>query len=155
MAKHSSEDGRVGGAFGPDSIEGGIRERVREVIQAIVNEELEAALGAAASTRVEGRQGYRHVARARTVTTSLGPTTIQMPRGRLHGMGDEPREWRSATIPRYQRRTARVDEAILGLYLAGANTRRVRGALAPLLRDAPMSKDAVAASTTLVSTSSG
>ena len=42
MAKHSSEDGRVGGGFGPDTIEGGIRERVREVIQAIVNEELEA-----------------------------------------------------------------------------------------------------------------
>ena len=85
MAKHSSEDGRVGGEFGPDSIEGGIRERVREVIQAIVNEELEAALGAAASTRVEGRQGYRHGARARTVTTSLGPTTIQMPQGACTG----------------------------------------------------------------------
>jgi putative transposase len=142
VAKHNSEDVRAGGEFGPDSIESGIRERVRVVIQAIVNQELEAALGAAVSTRVEGRQGYRHGARARTVTTSLGPTTIEMPRARLHG-GDGTREWHSATIPRYQRRTARVDEAILGLYLAGANTRRVRGALAPLLRDAPMSKDAV------------
>jgi putative transposase len=142
VAKHSSEDVRTGGEFGPDSIESGIRERVRTVIQTIVNQELEAALGAAVSTRVEGRRGYRHGARARTVTTSLGPTTIEMPRGRLR-RGDAMREWRSATIPRYQRRTARVDEAILGLYLAGANTRRVRGALAPLLRDAPMSKDAV------------
>ena len=143
VGKHISEDVRVGVAFGPDSIEGGIRERVREVIQAIVNEELEVALGAGASTRVEGRHGYRHGTRPRTVTTSLGPTTIDMPRARLHGTEGETREWRSATIPRYQRRTARVDEAILGLYLAGANTRRVRGALAPLLRDAPMSKDAV------------
>ncbi len=114
MAKHSSEDGRVGGGFGPDTIEGGIRERVLDVIQAIVSEELEAALGAGVSTRVDGRQGYRHGTRARTVTTSLGPTTIEMPRARLHGSGDGPREWRSATIPRYQRRTARVDEAILG-----------------------------------------
>jgi putative transposase len=143
VGKHISEDVRVVREFGPDSIEGGIRERVREVIQTIVNEELEAALGARPSTRVDGRQGYRHGTRARTVTTSLGPTTIEMPRGRLHRRDGGTSEWRSATIPRYQRRTTRVDEAILGLYLAGANTRRVRGALAPLLRNAPMSKDAV------------
>jgi transposase-like protein len=143
MGKHISEDVRADEAFGPDSIERGIREKVREVIQTIVNEELEAALGAGPSTRVEGRQGYRHGTRARTVTTSVGPTTIEMPRARLHDGADGPREWHSVTVPRYQRRTARVDEAILGLYLAGANTRRVRGALAPLLRDAPMSKDAV------------
>jgi len=62
-----------------------------------------------------------------------------MPRARLHDTGGKSREWHSRTIARYQRRTARVDEAILGLYLAGANTRRVRGALAPLLRGAPMS----------------
>jgi transposase-like protein len=115
VAKHSSQDGRVDREFGPDSIEGGIRERVREVIQTIVNEELEAALGAGVSRRVEGRQGYRHGTRERTVTTSLGPTTIEMPRARLHGSDDGTREWRSATVPRYQRRTARVDEAILGL----------------------------------------
>src|SRR5204862_4178437 len=36
-----------------------------------------------------------------------------------------------------------VDEAILGVYLSGTNTRRLRGALAPLLRGAPLSKDAV------------
>ena len=43
----------------------------------------------------------------------------------------------------YQRRTERVDEAILGVYLSGTNTRRLRGALSPLLRGAPLSKDAV------------
>jgi transposase-like protein len=36
-----------------------------------------------------------------------------------------------------------VDEAILGVYLAGSNSRRIRGALAPLLRGGPLSKDAV------------
>ena len=46
-------------------------------------------------------------------------------------------------IPGYQRRTERVDEAILGIYLSGTNTRRLRGALSPLLRGAPLSKDAV------------
>jgi hypothetical protein len=33
-------------------------------------------------------------------------------------------EWRRETVRRYQRRTTRVDEAILGVYLAGGNTRR-------------------------------
>ena len=46
-------------------------------------------------------------------------------------------------MPRYQRRTARVDEAILGVYLSGTNSRRLKGALAPLLRGGPLSKDAV------------
>jgi transposase-like protein len=46
-------------------------------------------------------------------------------------------------LPRYQRRTARVDEAILGVYLSGTNSRRLKGALAPLLRGGPLSKDAV------------
>jgi transposase-like protein len=46
-------------------------------------------------------------------------------------------------VPRYQRRSDRVDEAILGVYLSGTNTRRIKGALAPLLRGGPLSKDAV------------
>ena len=43
---------------GPDTIEQGIRERVRATIEAIVDEELEAALGAGRSARVgEARRG--------------------------------------------------------------------------------------------------
>jgi transposase-like protein len=129
--------------FGPDTIEARMRERVRETIEAIVEEELETALGARPSSRTEGRQGYRHGVRPRTLTTSLGPTTIRMPRGRIRDEDGRTREWASKVIPRYQRRTSRVDEAILGVYLSGANTRRVRGALAPLLRGGPLSKDAV------------
>lgn len=121
-----------------------MRERVRGTIEAIVDEELEEALGAARSQRVgPNRTGYRHGKRARTLSTSLGPSTIMMPRARIEDDDGRRREWRSAVIPRYQRRTERVDEAILGVYLSGANTRRLRGALAPLLRGAPLSKDAV------------
>jgi len=46
-------------------------------------------------------------------------------------------------LPRYARRTREVDAAILGSYLAGANTRRIRLALAPLLGEAHLSKSAV------------
>ncbi|MFN8544578.1 MAG: IS256 family transposase [Candidatus Binatia bacterium] len=53
------------------------------------------------------------------------------------------REWQSTIVPRYQRRTARVDAALVGVYLTGTNTRRLKGALAPLLRGGPLGKDAV------------
>ena len=53
------------------------------------------------------------------------------------------REFRSQVIPRYARRTRQVDEAILGAYLAGANTRRIRKVLEPLLGAEHLSKSAV------------
>ena len=138
MTKDIRESG-----WGADSIEVRMRERIRETIEVLVEEELEEALGAGRSVRTEERQGYRHGSRDRTLTTSLGPTSFSMPRARVKDVEGQGREWRSEVVPRYQRRTARVDEAILGLYLSGANTRRIRGALAPLLRDGPLSKDAV------------
>jgi transposase-like protein len=129
--------------FGRDAIERVMRERIRETIEQLVVEELDAALGAAKSARVgAARVGYRHGARPRTLTTSLGPTTFTMPRARVHGP-DGTTEWRSQLLGRYERRTQRVDEALLGVYLSGSNTRRIRGALAPLLRGAPLSKDAI------------
>jgi putative transposase len=135
---------RQGEVRGPDTIEARMRSRIRETIEAIVEEELEAALGAEKSARVGvARQGYRHGTRERTLTTSLGPTTFTMPRARLAATDGATTEWRSTTVSRYQRRTARVDAALLGVYLAGTNTRRLRGALAPLLRGGPLSKDAV------------
>lgn len=130
--------------FGRDSIEMVMRERIRETIEELVEEELDAALGAAKSERVGAkRAGYRHGTRDRTLTTSLGPTTFAMPRARVIDRDGERQEWRSQVVGRYERRTERVDEALLGVYLSGTNTRRVRGALAPLLRGGPLSKDAI------------
>lgn len=147
MTKHSrkgqrQEGGTAGG--GATSLELAIRSRARELIEAIVEEEVEAALGAAPSARVgETRQGYRHGTRERTLTTSLGPTIFNMPRARVRTSTHATREWRSEMVPRYQRRSELVDDAILGVYLSGTNTRRIKGALAPLLRGGPLSKDAV------------
>ena len=121
-----------------------MRERIRAMIEAIADEELEAALGAARSQRVGAvRAGYRHGKRERRLSTSLGATTIAMPRARIEDAQGHSREWQGRMIPRYQRRTERVDAAILGVYLSGTNTRGLRGALSPLLRGAPLSKDAV------------
>jgi len=77
------------------------------------------------------------------LTTSLGPTAFDMPRARLKSENGSTKEWSSRIVPRYQRRTQRIGEAILGVYLSGGNTRRLRGALAPLLKGGPLSKDAV------------
>src|SRR6266576_6998069 len=100
--------------------------------------------GGGISARVgPARRGYRQGTRERTLTTSLGPTTFAMRRARVRTAEGATAEWRSEVVPRYQRRSERVDEAILGVYLSGTNTRRIKGALAPLLRGGPLSKDAV------------
>jgi len=89
------------------------------------------------------RAAVTATARARELSTSLGKTTIKLPRARLKSADGAASEWHSRIIPRYQRRTERVDTALLGAYLSGINSRRLRGALSPLLRGAPLSKDAV------------
>jgi len=52
-------------------------------------------------------------------------------------------EWHSTVLRRYQRRSKAVDDAILNIYLSGVNTRRMKGALRPLLKGTPLSKSAV------------
>ena len=84
MAKDTKNEQR-GEAAGMTAggLELAIRQRARLLFDAIVEEELEQALGAAPSVRVgEARAGYRHGTRERTLTTSLGPTTFAMPRAR-------------------------------------------------------------------------
>ena len=145
MADHNKSGTERKDLFGEhDRLELGIREQVRTWIERIVQEELTAVLGADSSLRVgDSRRGYRHGTRERTLTTSLGPTTFTLPRARLFTEAGSTTEWHSTAVARYQRRTRRVDEAILGVYLSGANSRRIRSALAPLLREGPLSKDAV------------
>jgi len=128
--------------MGPDPLTEALRGKVRELIETLVDAELTEVLAAVPYQRSQTRQGYRHGHTARTLTTGLGPTRLTLPRARLQtGAGTE--EWQSRLLPRYQRRAAAVDGALLGAYCSGANGRRIKGALRPLLRDAPLSKSAV------------
>jgi len=95
-----------------------------------------AALGSDRHERTAGRRGYRHGTVTRTVTTREGTRPLAVPRGRVHTATGATEEFRSAVLPRYARRTREVDEAVLGCYLAGANSRRIRLALKPLLGEA-------------------
>src|SRR5207302_3484882 len=114
-------------------------QHVRLAIETAVHEELYAALGARSYERIEGRRGYRNGAKTRALTGPSGPVVLTVPRARLFGAT----EWTSTILPRYQRRLRAVNEAVIATYLAGGNTRRIRGALQPLLKDAPLSKSAV------------
>ena len=104
--------------------------------------ELAAALGSARHERTTRRAGYRHGALDRTITTSEGLRVLRVPRGRVRD-DDGWREFHSQLLPRYARRTREVDAAVLGSYLAGANSRRIRTALKPLLGERHLSKSAV------------
>ena len=142
MTKDTKNLYRATAEDAPTSLEMVIRTRSRAWIEEICQEELESVLGKK-SARVDTRGGYRHGTRDRTLTTSLGATTVAMPRARLQQADGSTTEWRSHAVRKYQRRTELVDEAILGVYLSGTNTRRIKGALAPLLRGGPLAKDAV------------
>jgi transposase-like protein len=127
----------------PVDLRATIRNRVRETIELVLQEELEEALGAACRERTEQRAGYRNGSIERRVLTEHGPQELTIPRGRIHEDGGTSSEWRSKVLPRWQRRTKRVDEAILGCYFAGANSRRIRKALAPILGEKDLSKSAI------------
>ena len=132
-----------------DPIESGLRERVREFIEALICGELDAALARPRYGRAMkddagpvGVVGHRHGCRTRSLTGSFGQTEITVPRARLQTSDGRTTEWHSKALRAYQRRTLTADALIAGAYLAGTNTRRVRRALAALFRGA-VSKDIV------------
>jgi transposase-like protein len=60
VAKTSIAAGAIQEGTLREGLEAAIRERVREVIELILEEEVDTALGAGRSQRVAGRCGYRH-----------------------------------------------------------------------------------------------
>jgi putative transposase len=121
---------------------GEVHDQPAALIEMAVHEELRAALGTTPYERSEVRRGYRNGIRERTLTGPTGPVTLALPRATLF-RDTGAKEWASTIVPRYQRRMPEVNEAVIATYLAGGNTRRIRGALQPLLKAAPLSKSAV------------
>ena len=136
-----------------DPIEGGLRDRVREFIHAMIEGELDMALSRpryarhAKSPSGEAEEtvcvtGHRHGHRSRSLMGSFGRVEIEVPRARLNTPDGKTTEWKSKALRAYQRRTLVADALIAGAYLAGTNTRRVRRALASLFGGA-VGKDTV------------
>ena len=136
-----------------DPIESGVRNRVREFIETMMEDELEAALSrpryarfASPSSEEAGTtgstSGHRHGHRSRSLLGTFGRVEIAMPRARLKTPEGTTTEWKSKALSVYQRRTLAADALIAGTYLAGTNTRRVRRALTALFGGA-VGKDTV------------
>ncbi len=135
-----------------DPIEAGLRDRVRDFIQTMIESELEAVLSRPRYARRpkadpenndgRGIAGHRHGHRSRSLLGTFGRVEIAVPRARLDTVGGKTTEWKSTALRAYQRRTKQADSLIAGAYLAGTNTRRVRRALAAVFGGA-VSKDTV------------
>src|SRR2546430_9409065 len=136
-----------------DPIEAGLRDRVREFIQAMIESELDTALarpryGRRPTGDIQngdgpgGISGHRHGHRSRSLMGTFGQVEIAVPRARLDSAEGKTTEWKSSALRAYQRRTKHADSLIAGAYLAGTNTRRVRRALAAVFGGA-VSKDTV------------
>ena len=136
-----------------DPIETGVRERVREFIDAMIEGELDMSLSRPRYARgakpsighgegAIGAIGHRHGHRSRSLLGSFGRVEIEVPRARLNTADGKTTEWKSKALRAYQRRTLAADALIAGSYLAGTNTRRVRRALAALFGGA-VGKDTV------------
>src|SRR5258707_4291940 len=123
-----------------DPIESEVRARSRQFIEELIRDELDAALARPRYERSKmarnqaraGVTGHRHGSRTRSLTGTFGPIEIAVPRARLDDAEGRTTEWKSQALRAYQRRTLAADALIASSYLAGTNTRRVRGALAAL-----------------------
>src|SRR5438874_5137432 len=135
-----------------DPIEAGLRDRMRDFIQTMIESELEAVLSRPRYARrrkadpesdgAGGVAGHRHGHRSRSLLGTFGRVEIAVPRARLDTAESKTTEWKSTALRAYQRRTKHADSLIAGAYLAGTNTRRVRRALAAVFGGA-VSKDTV------------
>ena len=128
-SKGPAEQALFAGEAWFDPIEAGLRGRIRGLIEELVEQELEAALGRGRYERAGGAVGHRHGHRRRQLTGSFGPVELAVPRARLRAEDGSSREWRSAVLPHYARRTRQLEALIAGAYLAGTNTRRVQRAM--------------------------
>lgn len=148
-----------------NGIEALVRDRVRGLIEEILEEELREALGreryarlktesGAAVEKSEGLgetesasaatvKGHRNGRREREVTGTFGKVRIAVPRARLDQEDGTTSEWKNKALPAYQRRTKEVEALIAGSYLSGTNTRRVGRALASIFGRGGVSKDTV------------
>ncbi len=142
MGKGIKEEARAQ-ELEPVSLSELIHQHVRAAIETAVHEELRAALGTSPYERRDVRRGYRNGVRERTLTGPTGPVALTLPRATLFSGASDVKEWTSRIVPRYQRRIPEVNVAVVATYPAGGNTRRIRGALQPLLKAAPLSKSAV------------
>ena len=96
------------------------------MMEEILQEEVEQALGTRRGERAADCRGYGHGGKARGLALHSGTVKLEVPRARLVNSGGKEREWRSRLLPRYRRGSPEVE------CLSGRDTGRIQGALTPL-----------------------
>ncbi len=95
-----------------------LRNIIQEVLQEILEAEMDQALGASKSERIETRLGYRSGYYPRTLLTRVGKISLRVPR-------DRQGRFSSEIFDRYQRSEKALVLAIAEMYVQGVSTRDV------------------------------
>jgi transposase-like protein len=95
-----------------------LRGIVERALQAVLEEEMTAHLGAARDERGEGRTGYRNGSKPRSLTTRVGTIELRVPQDRDGTFSTE-------LFARYQRSEQALVTALMEMYLQGVSTRNV------------------------------
>jgi putative transposase len=95
-----------------------LREIVERTLQALLETEMTAHLGAERYERSAGRQGQRNGYKPRTLHTRVGPLTLLVPQ-------DRESTFSTQLFARYQRNEKALVLALMEMYLEGVSTRKV------------------------------
>mgnify|MGYP003575569639 CR=1 FL=1 len=112
-----------------ENIEEHLHEQYQAMLEGLMCYERQCFLNANPYQRHDGRVDQANGFYKRHLTTRAGTFALKVPRTRS-GV------FHSQVIPRFQRRTAAVTEAIKSVFLLGVSTRQAGAALASLLDDA-------------------
>ena len=96
-----------------------LREIVRSVMQAMLEAEMDEAVGAAKGERTEGRLGYRSGHYTRTLVTRVGKLELRVPQDRAGRFSTE-------LFERYQRSEQALVATLAEMYVQGVSTRKVK-----------------------------
>jgi len=97
---------------------GFLRGIVEQTLQAILEEEITAHLGAGRYERGEGRTGYRNGTKPRTLMTRVGPLELRVPQDRDGTFATE-------LFARYQRSEQALVTTLMEMDVQGVSTRKV------------------------------
>jgi len=95
-----------------------LRELVQGAVQAILEAEMDAHVGAGRYERSEGRTGYRNGAKPRTLQTRVGTLELRVPQDREGTFSTE-------VFARYQRTEQALVVTLMEMYVQGVSTRKV------------------------------
>lgn len=95
-----------------------VRQTVEDTLNALLEEESDELVKADRYERSASRQAWRAGHYERSLLTTSGEVTLEMPK--LKGL-----RFTTAIIERYRRRESSIEEAMIEMYLAGVSTRRI------------------------------